>query len=447
MGGRRPGGSGAGTWHNWARTQSAHPRRVARPRDLGELVREVSAATAAGTRLRAVGAGHSFTGAAVTDGVQVHLDALAGFERVVTRTDGSARVTVGAGMRLRALNAGLAARGLALRNLGDIDAQSIAGAISTGTHGTGARLGGLATQVTACRLVTAAGDVVEVSPTQDPDLFELARLGLGTAGVLAAVTLDVVPAFRLLAREEPMALQDVLDDLDTFVDENDHFEFFWFPHADGALIKRNNRVADDTERPLSPLRHLVDDEVLSNGVFAALNRLAAARPGVVPRINALACRALTARTYTGSSSDVFVSPRRVRFREMEYAVPREHVADVVREVGAWLRSTGEPVPFPGEVRFAAADDLWLSTAHDRATGYVAVHQYHRMPHRRYFDAVERIVAQVDGRPHWGKLHGLDHERLAELYPHLPRANRVRARVDPTGTFRNAYVDHVLGPAG
>jgi len=405
----------------------------------------VTAATSAGGRLRAVGAGHSFTGAAVTDGVLLHLDALAGFERVTPLPDGGAHVTVGAGIRLADLNAGLAARGLAMRNLGDIDRQSVAGAISTGTHGTGARLGGLATQVVGCRVVTARGDVVEASADHDPELFELARLGLGTAGVLAAVTLEVVPAFRLQAREEPMALHDVLADLDALVDDNDHFEFYWFPHTDGALTKRNNRVPDDVDRPLSPLRHLVDDEILSNGVFTLVNRLAAARPTLVPRLNAFACHALAARTFTAASADVFVSARRVRFREMEYAVPREHVRDVLLEVDTWLRRTGEHVPFPVEVRFAAADDVWLSTAHDRPTGYVAVHQYHRMPYRRYFDAVERIVAQVDGRPHWGKLHGLDHTRLSGLYPRLADANRVRARVDPTGTFRNPYVDKVLGP--
>lgn len=417
------------------------------PRDLEELVRTVASTTARGGRLRAVGAGHSFTGAAVTDDVQLRLDDLAGVERVVPLPDGSAHVTVGAGIRLRTLNAALAARGLAMRNLGDIDVQTLAGAISTGTHGTGARLGGLATQVVGCRLVTAAGDVHEVSPTHDPELFELARLGLGTAGVLAAVILHVVPAFRLRAQEQPMALATVLADLDALVDGNDHFEFFWFPHTSGALVRRNNRVSDDVEQPLSPLRHLVDDELLSNGVFAVTNRLAAAVPRAVPRINAVASRALTARTYTGASADVFVSRRRVRFCEMEYALPRAHVTDVLRELDGWLRGTGEPVPFPLEIRFAAPDDLWLSTAHGRETAYVAAHQYYRMPYRRWFDAFERIAGQVGGRPHWGKLHGLDHARLRELYPHLADAQRVRARVDPTGTFRNDYVDRVLGPVG
>ena len=447
MGALRPGGPRPGTWHNWARTQSATPRRVARPHDLDALAREVAAATDAGLRLRAVGAGHSFSAAAVTDGVMVHLDHLAEIEEVVARPDGTTHVTVGAGIRLRALNAALAARGLAMRNLGDIDVQTLAGALSTGTHGTGARLHGLASQVVALRLVTADGEVREVDAEHDPDLFQLARLGLGTAGVLAAVTLHVVPAFRLRAREEAMPLARVLDELDAHVDGNDHFGFFWFPHTGSALVRRFNRAQDEVDHPQPRVRRFVHDELLSNATFELVSRLAAAQPRLVPRVNAFASRALRPLEYVDASADVLVARRRVRFRESEYAVPREAVPDVLRELDAWLRRTGEPVAFPCEVRFSAADDLWLSTAHGRATGYIAAQQYHRLPHATYLDAFERIVAQVDGRPHWGKLHSLDHARIAELYPHLPDANRVRARVDPTGTFRNAYVDRVLGPAG
>jgi FAD-linked oxidoreductase len=445
MGGHAPGSTGPERWRNWSRTESAAPRRVSRPRDLDELVDEVTAATASGERLRAVGAGHSFSAAAVTDGVHVHLDALARFERVTPRPDGTTHVTVGAGMRLHALNRGLAARGLAMRNLGDIDRQSVAGAISTGTHGTGARLGGLPTQVVGLRVVTASGDVVEASRTHEAELFELARLGLGTAGVLAAVTLEVVPAFRLLAREEAMPLPAVLEGLDELVDGHDHFEFFWFPHTTSTLTKRND-VTDDVDRPLPVWRHVLDDELLANVAFGAAQEVATRSRRLTPALNRFQTAGLPPRTYTAASHEVLVSPRRVRFREAEYAVPRESVRDVVHELAAWFRATGAHVPFPLEVRFAAADDVWLSTAHGRETAYVAVQQYHRLPHRRYFDAAEQIVAAVGGRPHWGKMHGLDHGTLASLYPRLADANRVRARVDPAGTFRNAYVDRVLGPA-
>jgi len=440
----------AGQWQNWARTARAVPASVEHPRDAAEVAALVRAASAAGSRVRAVGAGHSFTPVAVTDGVQLRLDAISGLERVEAQADGTTHVTVGAGIRLWQLNELLAQHGLAMRNLGDIDRQSIAGAISTGTHGTGARLGGLATQVVGVRLVDASGQVVEASRTERPELFELARLGLGSAGVLVAVTLEVVPAFTLEATEGGADLQDVLDALDGpdgLVEGNDHFEFYWFPHTHRTLTKRNNRVPAGTGRPLPRWRYLLDDEVLSNGAFALTNRVASAVPTVTPPLNRLAARSLSGRVFAAPSAEVFISPRRVRFREMEYAVPREHLRGVLEELDAWVRSTREPVSFPVEVRFAAADDVWLSTAHGRDTAYVAVHQYLRLPFRRYFAAAERIVTQVGGRPHWGKLHTLDAERLGALYPRFADAQRVRAAGDPTGVFTNPHLDRVLGPLG
>lgn len=437
-------------WRNWSRTASASPARCWRPRDTDDVVRAVRWAAREGLRVRVVGGGHSFTGAAATDGVLLNLDHLTGVEAVVPQPGGGAHVTVGAGMRLHTLNRALAERGLAMENLGDIDRQSVAGAISTGTHGTGARFGGLATQVVGVRVVGADGGVRDADRTRDPALFEAARLGLGTVGVLVAVRLRVVPAFTLRAREEVLELDDVLDRLegpDSWVDTTDHVDMYWFPFTRRALVKRNDRVPDGTGPRLAPARRWLEDEVLQNGVFEVTNRLAAAVPRAVPAINAVAARALADRTYCAPSADVFVSPRRVVFREMEYAVPRAEVRGVLEEVDAWLRRTREPVPFPVEVRFAAADDVWLSTAHGRESAYVAVHQYHRMPHERYFDAVERIVEGVAGRPHWGKMHGLDVERLAPLYPRFDDFRAVRAEHDPSGLFSNAYTDRVLGPVG
>src|SRR3954469_17056837 len=278
-------------WRNWSRTVAATPQRVACPADQDELTETVRSAAGDGLQVRAVGAGHSFTPVAASDGVQLHLDRLNAFERVEAQEDGTTHVTVGAGIRLGALNAQLAALGLGMRNLGDIDKQSIAGAISTGTHGTGSRLGGLATQVVGARIVTAKGEVLETCPETDPELFELARLGLGSVGVLAAVTLEVVPAFKLEAVEEPWPLDRVLEQLegpDGLIDGNDHFEFYWFPHTRRALTKRNNRVPDETERPLNPVRGFIDDELLSNGLFSVTNTVATLAPRTTPAINGLA---------------------------------------------------------------------------------------------------------------------------------------------------------------
>lgn len=436
-------------WRNWSGTATARAQRFWRPRDVDAVTRAVRWAARSGLHVRVVGGGHSFTDLAVTDGVLLDVRHLDGVERVVHRPDGTADVTVGAGTRLGALNRELAARGLAMANLGDIDRQTIAGAISTGTHGTGARLGGLATQVAGVRLVTADGVVRDVDPGRDPRLFEAARLSLGAVGVLVAVTLRVVPAFRLRAHEEVLPLDDVLDRMDAWVDRTDHVDTYWFPYTRRALVKRNERVPDGVgtarSRPTAAARRWADDELLSNGVFALTNRLAAAAPRAVPVINAVASRALSDRTYCAPSAEVFVTPRRVVFREMEYAVPRASLRGVVEEVDAWLRRTREPVPFPVELRWAAPDDVWLSTAYGRETAYLAVHQYHRLPHERWFDAVEQITRAVGGRPHWGKLHGLDAASLAPLYPRFDDFLAVRAAHDPAGVFTNAGTRRVLGP--
>ena len=436
------------TWQNWARTETAAPAVCVSPRGLDELTATVQAAGRAGQRLRVVGGGHSFTGAAVTDGVLLRLDQLATVERVQPGTGpgGTTLVTVGAGIRLRELNLALAERGLALPNLGDIDHQSLAGAISTGTHGTGARLRGLAGQVAGLRVVTAAGDVLDCSPTQHAEVFEAARLGLGSVGVLAAVTLATVPAFSLDAREEPWPLERVLEELpgpDGLVESNDHFEFYWFPHTRRTLTKRNNRLAT-VGPPLGRARRWFDDELLANGVFEALNRFTTLAPRTSGAVNELAARAVSARHYGAPSYDVFVSPRRVRFREMEWAVPRAAVAQVLTELDAWIAASGEHVSFPVEVRFAAADDVWLSTAYQRDSAYVAVHAYARRPYLRYFTAAERIAAAAGGRPHWGKIHWLDAERLAALYPRFEDFRAVRATQDPGGMFANEYTDRVFG---
>jgi L-gulonolactone oxidase len=376
-------------------------------------------------------------------------------EQVMIRLDGlssityadkeSGRVTVGAGTGLRKLNAGLAAFDLAMANLGDIDKQTVSGAISTGTHGTGARLGGLATQVVALDLVTADGSVLHCSAEENPDVFNAARISVGALGVITSLTLQCVPAFLLRAQERPLPLPEVLDGFDELADGNDHFEFYWFPHTDLALTKRNNRVASGVgASPVSRLRGWVDDELLSNKVFELTNRLATRQPGLVPRINRIASRALSAREYVDASYKVFCSERNVVFRESEYAVPREHAVDVIRRLRSWIDSSGSRIPFPIEVRVAAADDIWLSTAHGRDTAYIAIHQYHRLPHDEYFQAFERIVADYDGRPHWGKLHTLTASDLRTRYPRFDDFLEVRDRLDPDRTFTNPYTRHVFG---
>jgi FAD-linked oxidoreductase len=435
-------------WRNWAGTATATPARWCRPRTEAEISAAVKDAASAGLTVRALGSGHSFTAAAATSGVALDLSGWTGIIAADTRTG---LVTARSGTTLRALGAELAGLGLAMANLGDIDAQTLAGALSTGTHGTGARLGGLATQVEALDLVLADGSAVTCSASSRPELFAAARVGLGALGVITTVTLRCVPSFTLLADERPMPVEEVLEQFDALAAANDHFEFYWFPYGRQALVKRNNRLPSAAGRqaappPLPAWRRFWEFELMENAAFGALCRLGRAAPRLIPSLNRLSSAALSSRTYTDSSHRVFVTPRRVRFTESEYAVPRESLGHVIAELRRAVPRLADPVMFPVEVRVAAADDIWLSTGYGRESAYVAIHQYAGLPYRAYFDLFESIAAGVAGRPHWGKLHSLHAGRLRPLYPRFDDFRRVRAGADPEARFGNAYLTRVFGPA-
>jgi FAD-linked oxidoreductase len=437
--------AGPGEWRNWAGTATATPARRAQPRSEAEIRAAVKDAAAAGLPVRALGSGHSFTPAAATSGLALDLSLWTGVTAADTRTG---LVTVRSGTTLRALNAALAEFGLALVNLGDIDAQTISGALATGTHGTGARLGGLATQVEVLDLVLADGSLVSCSASARPELFAAARVGLGALGVVTAVTLRCVPSFTLAADERPMPVEQVIEEFGALAAANDHFEFYWFPYGRQALVKRNNRVpAGPAAAPMPGWRRFWEFEVMENAGFGTLCRLGRAAPRLIPALNRFSSVALSPRSYTDASYRVFVTPRRVHFVESEYAVPRESLPGVLAELRRVVPRLADPVMFPVEVRVAAADDIWLSTAYGRDSAYIAIHQYAGLPYRAYFDLFESVVAPVAGRPHWGKLHSLDAGRLGPLYPRFEDFRRVRAEVDPEGRFGNAYLGRVLGPAG
>lgn len=430
----------SGSWSNWAGTVTASPE-VVRPRTPQELTEAIRGAAGRGRRIRPVGSGHSFTAIAQPDDLQLSLAHLRG---VVAADRSTGRVRVLAGTPLRVLNQALDLLGLAMPNLGDIDAQTISGALSTGTHGTGATLPGLTGTISGLRLVTPDGQIRWIDASE-PDLFGAARLGLGALGVLTEIELACVPAYRLRAVERPGSLDDVLPRVQEHFDAHRHFEFYWFPGTRRVQTKANDLVDETVDEPLSPWRRRLDDELLSNTVFGAVNRLLVNAPRAVLPFNEIAARALTGRSYTGRSHEVFCTPRTVRFVESEYAVPREAVADVLTDLAAWVERRREPVSFPVEVRVAAPDDIWLSTGHERANAYIAVHQYHRGRYSDYFAAFEEIAAAHAGRPHWGKMHSLGHEELGELYPRLGDFRAVRDRLDPDRVLTNDYLTRVLGP--
>jgi L-gulono-1,4-lactone dehydrogenase len=426
------------TWRNWARTVHASATRVVTPRSVDEVSDAIRRASADGLTLRAAGTGHSFTPLVATDGVLLRPEGLTGLLSV----DGG-RATVAAGSMLHDVNVALHGIGLALANMGDITVQTVAGAIATGTHGTGRDNASLSAQVAGLEVVLADGSVVTCNRADEPELFEAARLGLGAVGVVTAVTFDVVPSFLLHAVEEPRRLDDVLDAFDDLVAANDHFEFFWFPHTDRTLTKRNNRVGPGVApAPLRRLRAWRDDELLSNTVFGMLCRAGRAAPRLVPAINQVSGRALGRREYVDASFRVFGSRRRVRFTEQEYAVPRAALVPLLAELRRLVDRF--QISFPVEVRVAPADDVWLSPAYRRNTAWVAVHMFEHVRYADYFAAVEERALAVGGRPHWGKLHTRDAAWCAAELPGFAKFTAVRDRVDPDRVFTNDHLRNVLG---
>ncbi|SDZ35400.1 D-arabinono-1,4-lactone oxidase [Herbiconiux ginsengi] len=431
-----------GVWRNWARTESVKPVRIERPVSIPAVQRAVRGAARSGLRLKAVGAGHSFTGIAVATGVLLELDELSG---IVSVDRERGRVTLLGGTRLFDLPRLLRPHGLAMANMGDIDRQSISGAISTGTHGTGAQFGGISTQVTGLTLVTADGELLRIDESENSELLPAAALGLGALGIVVEVTLQCVPAFVLEAVERPLPLDDVLTELDAHVDGADHFEFYWFPGTRTAVTKTNNRAdASVARRPLPRGRAFMDDTLMANGIFRVTCAAGAVVPAIVPGVNALADRLWSNREFSDHSHKVFTTKRTVRFREMEYALAAAEVPTVLRAIDDLIQDRGWRISFPVEVRFAKADELWLSTASGRESGYIAVHRYFRENHTEYFEAVEEIMNEHQGRPHWGKLHTQDAASLAALYPRHGDFVALRDRLDPERMFSNAYLDRVLG---
>ncbi len=428
-------------WVNWAGDQSCTPLEVARPASRDELAEVIGAAATAGRKVSVAGSGHSFTEAAMTEGTMVRVESLKG---VLDADPGSGLVRVGAGTVLADLNEELAALGLAMENLGDIDRQTLAGAISTGTHGTGARLRNISAQVEGLELVLADASVRHLTAATHPELLRAARVGVGALGAIAAVTMRCVPAFTLSRVDTPRPRDEVFDSFQKLADANDHFELFTFPYADNVLVLERNR-SQEPPRPRRRAAAYLNDVVLENWALGALSATGKAFPGWIPSLSRLAGRLASGSRTLDRSDRVFANDRRVRFTEMEYGIPREHGPVAARRVIEWVRENEYPVFFPIEMRVAAGDDASLSPSHDRDTAYIAVHQYRGMEWRPYFEAVEEIMDSYAGRPHWGKRHFQTAATLAPRYPAWAEFQRARDELDPGRVFTNDYVERVLGP--
>ncbi|MBC7303030.1 MAG: FAD-binding protein [Nocardia sp.] len=426
------------TWVNWAGQQRCTPAVVAAPRDVEELAAIVTESAAAGRTVRVAGSGHSFTDAVLTDGTLIDLS---GLDKVLDIDTATGQVRVEAGISLHAASPLLHGHGLAFPNLGDIDTQSLAGATATATHGTGSRLQNISAALHSVEVLAADGTRAELNEQTDPDGWKAARVSVGALGIVTAATLQLEPSFVLECVEAPVPVDEVLDHIDEFADGSDHFDFFAFPHSATAMTKSINRSASP-EQPRGTVSEWINDILIANHVYGGMCKLGRRIPAAIPMIHRAATLAGSNNRQVDRSYRVFSTPRLVKFNEMEYAIPRAHAAEAIREILELGRQFGTPMPI--EVRWVAPDDAFLSPAGGRETCYIAVHQYQGMVWEPYFRACEAVFDTYDGRPHWGKRHFQTAETLRSRYPEWDRFTAVRRRLDPTGVFANDYVHRVLG---
>ena len=398
-------------WTNWSGSITASPQQLSTPAGEAELIALVARANRDGLTIRVAGAGHSFVPLCASDGLLLSLDGLQG----VVKTDRSAlRATVWAGSKIHQLGEPLLAAGMALENQGDIDRQAIAGAISTGTHGTGPGIGSMSTQVAGLRIITASGEIVECSAEREPDIFQSAKLSLGTFGVLSQITLRLLPAYRLHERTWVAAFDECMSRLDEHIAATRHFEFFWSPREDACAMKSLQPTTTETIEvpPAAP------DAPGRLGRYLKSERV-------------------------DWSYRIFPSERTVKFNECEFSLPAAHGPDAVREIRALMLGKHRDVLWPIEYRTLGADDIDLGTAQGRATVAISVHQAAELPYQPFFAGVEAIFRNHHGRPHWGKWHSHTARELRALYPRWDHFLSVRARLDPQGRFLNPYLRRLL----
>ncbi len=421
-------------WRNWSGLVSATPRTVLYPLHIEEVAEAVGLCRREGRTLRVVGSGHSFTAVAASDDVFVSLDRMQGILQVDKE---ACTATVWAGTKLRMLGELLYSEGMAQENLGDIDVQSIAGAISTGTHGTGLTFGNISTQVIGLTVVTGTGEVLDVTETSHPELFRALQISLGALGIIVQVTLRLRPSYKLNYESARVPLSDCLQRLDELARNHRNFEFYWFPYAEPCQLKMMN----ETEEPVVPdkLSGYLSDLVLENGLFGALSGLCRWVPPLSAPVSRLCAAVVPTASKVGLSHRVYATKRLVRFNEMEYNLPAEAMESVIREMREQMERGNYRVHFPIECRFAKGDPIWLSPAYDRDSAYIAIHMYRGMPHERYFADMERIFLRHGGRPHWGKLHSLKAAELRKAYPMWDKFQECRRQLDPDGIFLTPYL--------
>ena len=419
-------------WRNWSGGQSCNPRDRIAPGSEEELAGVL--AQASGT-IRLVGAGHSFSPLVPTDDTIISLAKMSG---LIDSDAAAQQATFWAGTRMADMGKPLQDIGQGLINMADIDRQILAGAISTSTHGTGAKLGSASSYVTALSILTASGEVVECDAEMKPEVFQAARVALGSLGVITRITVQNRERYRLKETIWAEEIESVLARDAELRDGNRHFEMFPMVHSDMAIVQSINitdekptaSVVADDDGGEDLMRFLQD----YGGIFPWLRRWA---------INWFVGQ-MEAIDIVGESYDILSNVRNTRFNEMEYEIPLQAGPECLREILRTIEKHNVDIAFPLEYRYVREDDIWLSMFHGRDSCAISVHQFADIDYRPYFDLIEPIFWKYEGRPHWGKLHTLKADRLRSLYPKWQEFLEVRESLDPTGRFLNDHLHGVFG---
>ena len=423
---------------NWSRHIQWHPEQVALPKSEEEVQALVKHALENKKKARIIGSGHSFNPLWVTDHILISLDE---YQGLVSVDKENMQATIKAGTKLFRLGELLFEQGMAMENMGDIDVQSLAGTISTGTHGTGLAFGTISTQVRKIRFVNGKGELVECSPTIKPELFKAAQVSLGALGVITEITLQCVPAYRLELVNRKEDLQLVLDTLNERNANNRNFEFYYFPHVSKVWTKTSNLATDQADQ-VTALNYFTE-YVLENYIFKLFCDLAYWVPALNKAVSKISAGSIPNTRKVYHSHKVYATQRLVRFNEMEYNVPIEAHQEVLKEMIKTIEHRNFDIHFPIENRVVAQDDIYLSPAYGRDSAYIACHAYNKKDFRPFFKAMEDILKAHDGRPHWGKMHTLTATDFAQRYPMFEAFQQHRKEQDPEGIFLNEYLQQIL----
>ena len=424
---------------NWSGKIQWTPSKIFYPETEDAIQGVVKQAISASKKVRIIGAGHSFTPLAKTDDYLIVLDK---YEGLISVDKQKHQVVAKAGTKLFALSELLFENGLAMENMGDIDRQSIAGTISTGTHGTGKNLKSISNQVIALRFINGKGEIIECSEEKNKDLFKATQVSMGTLGVITEITMQCVPAYKLKLENRKEKLSKVLEELEDRISKNRNFEFYWFPYSDTVWSKTSN-ITDAPPDKIN-IANTFSEYVLENYAYKLLTEFAYNFPSKNEWASKFTAKSVSTFTKVYHSHKIYATKRMVKFNEMEYNIPAASFQDVWKEIMQTVNSKKYDIHFPMEVRFVKGDDIYMSPAYKRDSAYIACHTYNKKDPKLFFAALESIFIKYGGRPHWGKMNTLTPKRIEDTYPEFDRFLKHREDQDPGNIFISPYFKSLFG---